>query len=75
MDNNFYPDLAVGAYESAKLVILRSRPVININAVVLSIPEKLKHDMKRCATTGLEWGCFEIRTCFKYSAEPKDRYE
>ncbi|ELU18032.1 hypothetical protein CAPTEDRAFT_222780 [Capitella teleta] len=74
MDNNFYPDLAVGAYESAKLVILRSRPVININAVVLSIPEKLKHDMKRCATTGLEWGCFEIRTCFKYSAEPKDRF-
>ena len=34
MDNNGYPDLTVGAYDESKALILRSRPVVNVETTV-----------------------------------------
>jgi len=31
LDGNSYPDLLVGAYESAAAVVLRSRPIVDIS--------------------------------------------
>lgn len=73
MDKNYYSDLAIGAFGSDKLVILRSRPVIHINAVILSIPERIKPDMDSCPSTGIRLACFFLRLCFQFSAEPRDR--
>ena len=74
MDNNYYKDLAVGAYKADKLVVLRARPVINIQAVILSIPEKIQPDVQQCPPTGQRNGCFHIRLCFQFTAEPTERY-
>jgi len=37
VDNNGYPDLLVGAYESDEIILLRARPIINITTEI--IPE------------------------------------
>ena len=34
MDENGYPDVVVGAYDSSKTLLLRSRPVVQITAMV-----------------------------------------
>ena len=33
MDANEYPDLLVGAYDTDRVVFMRSRPVVNLNVV------------------------------------------
>ena len=37
MDDNGYPDLVVGAFDSSKTIVLRSRPVINVQVRVQGI--------------------------------------
>ncbi|XP_077861967.1 integrin alpha-V-like [Saccoglossus kowalevskii] len=49
MDNNFYPDVLVGAYDSSQAVLLRSRPVVNINAEInIHPPDVIDLEKKTC---------------------------
>lgn len=41
MDNNGYPDLLVGAYESEKVLLFLTRPIIDIKIEIKS--EELKN--------------------------------
>ena len=66
MDLNNHTDLLVGAYESDAIVILRSRPVIDIvtwfgNKTVRINPSKLGCDMDPTS----EEVCFEVESCFQ----------
>lgn len=36
MDNNGYPDLLVGAYESEKVLLFKARPIIDIKISITS---------------------------------------
>jgi integrin alpha 7 len=74
MDENGYPDILVGAYESGKVLLMRARPVININAVMQNYPPKIDPKMIRCEKDNKPNICFEVRVCFKFSAEPKNRF-
>ena len=39
LDSNEYPDLLIGAYESANAVYLRSAPVVHLDSKVTSFPQ------------------------------------
>lgn len=75
VDQNGYPDLAVGAYTSDQLFVLRARPVINVETVIRHTPEKVNPKETQCAKDGRHNICFEIQLCFKFTAEPKDRFD
>lgn len=73
LDINGYPDLVVGAFDSNKIVVLRSRPIINVNASFVSTPTKIDPNLKRCLKDNRKNNCFELTICFKYTAEPRER--
>ena len=73
LDFNGYPDLVVGAFDSNKIVVLRSRPIVNVNASFISTPTKIDPNLKTCAKDRQKNNCFELTICFKYTAEPKER--
>lgn len=73
MDDNGYPDLVVGAFESNKALILRSRPVIAVEVGFEINPKEIDPSVVTCIHNNKKNNCFKIRICFKFTAEPKDR--
>lgn len=65
MDQNGYPDLLVGAYESDRVVLLRSRPVIRIVTEVRNLPnEGINPQGEVCAPKNLV--CFRFEACLRF---------
>lgn len=66
LDNNEYPDLVIGAYNSSAAIALLSRPIISIETVV---PKKgeikaIDPSIKGCADDPFSNStCFSFRTC------------
>ena len=73
MDINGYPDVLVGSYASDKVLLLRARPVINVKTTVVSYPDMIRTDVIRCDKDNRPYICFDVRVCFRFEAEPKDR--
>lgn len=76
LDNNSYPDLLVGAYQSAAAVILLSRPITNIRTEVRSTELKNIDPSKQgCVSDpGTNLTCFSIKACCSiepYESSPK----
>ncbi|XP_077978498.1 integrin alpha-8-like [Glandiceps talaboti] len=69
MDNNQYPDILVGAYSSDNAVLIRSRPVINIEADVNVNPELIDLESRTCArgSDDTPVACFALTTCLRYT--------
>lgn len=66
MDNSGYPDLLVGAYEADRIMLIRSRPIIDIETDVRGNLSNIDPSTLGC------WGdreskliCFTITTCFR----------
>ncbi|CAH1788996.1 unnamed protein product [Owenia fusiformis] len=74
MDNNAYPDLVVGAYESNAAVILLSRPVIQIHSTVGSSPELIDPSITTCEGTSRDLLCFDVIAKFRFTAKPEDKF-
>ena len=72
-DNNGYPDLVVGAYASASVVILRARPVVNIDAVLQAYPQMIDPKQTQCHLDNSTNICFQLNACFRFTAEPRDK--
>ncbi|KAG5330741.1 ITA9 protein, partial [Acromyrmex charruanus] len=45
IDNNGYADIAVGAYKSGHVIVLRSKPIVRTNLTVYTIPSTLQRNM------------------------------
>jgi len=73
MDNNGYPDLAIGAFSSDKIVILRARPVVSIDAEIITTPSLVDPQQITCPEDGSANICFKLDICFRFSAEPRER--
>ncbi|RNA43640.1 integrin alpha-PS1 isoform X2 [Brachionus plicatilis] len=70
MDSNLYPDLAIGALKSNKVVLLRTRPVVKVGAYVhdLNNLAQIDQTIKNCDLEDNLFVCFKFDICFQ--AEP-----
>ncbi|XP_062862755.1 integrin alpha-6 [Trichomycterus rosablanca] len=65
LDDNSYPDLAVGSLSDAAFVY-RSRPVISIKKEIKVTPKEIDLTKKTCGNSI----CLTVETCFTYKANP-----
>ncbi|XP_072333637.1 integrin alpha-4 isoform X1 [Scyliorhinus torazame] len=68
VDDNGYSDIAIGAFMSDRVVLLRSRPVVNIEAF-LSLPPSINRKKKECFENGKPVVCVNVTVCFGYKGK------
>lgn len=76
LDNNSYPDLLIGAYQSAAAIILLSRPITNIRTEVRSTElNNIDPQKQGCESDpGTNLTCFSFKACCAiepYGTSPK----
>jgi len=67
MDGNDYPDIAVGAYGSNKAVLLRTRPVVNIEGKIRLSRNQIiieSNDSSCRLNDGQDHKCLNLSVCF-----------
>lgn len=71
VDGNEYPDVVAGAYDSDRIVYLRSRPVVYLNTADISYDIESKQidlENKNCSLfDGTPVACVPLSLCFEYS--------
>ncbi|XP_047113545.1 integrin alpha-PS2-like [Schistocerca piceifrons] len=81
LDNNQYPDIAVGAYDADVALFFKSRPVIVMDARVTLGPESkvISLEENNCTLRdGTMTTCTTVTMCFKYSGigvDPQHEFE
>ncbi|XP_044732044.1 integrin alpha-PS2 isoform X2 [Chrysoperla carnea] len=70
VDNNEYPDLVVGAYESNRALLFRSRPVVKMDAVVSfnAQNKQINIEERNCTIRRLneKVACTSINVCMEF---------
>uniref|UniRef100_A0A1I8M8Q7 Uncharacterized protein n=1 Tax=Musca domestica TaxID=7370 RepID=A0A1I8M8Q7_MUSDO len=73
MDDNTYPDLAVGAYNSAQVFIFKSRPVAAVESTTYfsSASKLINLEEKNCVSKrdGRQVPCTSLTTCWSYTGD------
>lgn len=72
-DNNGYVDVAVGAFRSDSAVLLRTRPVVIVEAS-LNHPESVNRTNFDCVENGLPSVCMDLTLCFSYKGKEVPGY-
>ncbi|KAJ0070616.1 hypothetical protein NL108_016900, partial [Boleophthalmus pectinirostris] len=67
MDDNGYQDVAVGAFLSDSAVVLRSRPVVRVEASV-HLPERVDPQGVPCSHHRAPSVCMNVSVCFRVSS-------
>ncbi|XP_036422151.1 integrin alpha-6 isoform X1 [Colossoma macropomum] len=65
LDENAYPDLAVGSLSDA-VIVYRARPVISIKKEIKATPREIDLTKKTCGNSI----CLNVEACFTYKANP-----
>ncbi|XP_036957798.1 integrin alpha-7 isoform X1 [Acanthopagrus latus] len=68
IDNNQYPDLAVGSLNDS-VVLFRSRPVIHVIREISINPQYIDLEQHNCE--GRDGVCVEVKACFTFKAHPE----
>ena len=71
LDENGYPDLLIGAYESDAVVLVRSQPIIYLYAKVEYEPQEIDQDNPKCdvqvlSASNPNRNCIKISLCVHY---------
>ncbi|XP_014681196.1 PREDICTED: integrin alpha-PS1-like [Priapulus caudatus] len=69
LDENQYPDLVVGAFQSDKVVLLLARPIVNVTFKTRSPIKPIDPYDKSCPSAPGQL-CVSFEPCFKYTAFP-----
>lgn len=73
-DDNSYPDLVIGSYQSASVVTLLSRPIINITTEVRGELKKIDPTKQGCySDLNTNLTCFTITACCSISPYKSSR--
>ncbi|KFM61944.1 Integrin alpha-PS2, partial [Stegodyphus mimosarum] len=68
MDSNEYPDIVIGAYESDRVIFMRSRPVVNITSSMILSKEVISLEDKTCNLKDKsKVACIEATLCLSYN--------
>ncbi|XP_046616678.1 integrin alpha-PS2 isoform X1 [Neodiprion virginianus] len=70
LDDNYYPDIVIGAYESSSAAFFRSRPVIKIEAYVefISQSKSVSLENRECTLSDRTTvSCLMLSACLKYT--------
>uniref|UniRef100_A0A8D3AQF6 Integrin alpha-7 n=1 Tax=Scophthalmus maximus TaxID=52904 RepID=A0A8D3AQF6_SCOMX len=68
IDNNQYPDIAVGSLNDS-VVLFRSRPVIHVIRDISIDPQYIDLEQHNCK--GRHGVCVEVKACFTFTAHPE----
>ncbi|XP_027018377.1 integrin alpha-4 [Tachysurus fulvidraco] len=63
IDGNGYPDVAVGAFLSDAAMLIRTRPVVTVEAS-LFLPDSVNRSVASCIENDLPAVCVEVNVCF-----------
>ena len=68
LDNNGYPDLLVGAYDSGHAVHISSAPVVQMTASINFVRQQIElNDLHCILSDGTEVPCFKVEATLKYT--------
>ncbi|KAM7422878.1 hypothetical protein PAMA_010761 [Pampus argenteus] len=67
IDNNHYPDIAVGSLNDS-VVLFRSRPVIHVIREISIDPQYIDLEQHNCK--GRDGVCVQVKACFTFTAHP-----
>lgn len=67
VDDNGYQDVAVGAFLSDSAVVLRSRPVVRVQASV-HLPRRIDQQGAPCSDSRASSACINVTVCFRVSS-------
>lgn len=67
-DDNEYPDLLIGAYNSDRAIQLKARPVVNVTASLKVDPENINLEDKSCVLSdNSSVPCIVVSLCLQYT--------
>lgn len=67
IDSNNYPDLLIGSYDSDSAVLLRTRPIVGISAIIKFSPTQINTNSSFCNLTNTIVPCFNTSYCLLYT--------
>jgi len=71
VDANGWPDVAVGAFKSDAVFVLRTYPAVNVTASIRNLNELQSIDVLKCAKSSSS--CFKVDICFELTPSEKNR--
>ncbi|XP_023240622.1 integrin alpha-9-like [Centruroides sculpturatus] len=67
IDDNKYPDILVGSYQSDNAALFRTRPIVRISAIITFKPTQINTNSSFCEDSGESIPCFIISYCLNYT--------
>ncbi|KAK9887894.1 hypothetical protein WA026_000198 [Henosepilachna vigintioctopunctata] len=77
MDDNNYPDLLVGAYESDIVILYKTRPIIDISIKIDGDFKNINATKKGCPAdpSNMNNTCFAVKCCFSINEDVKNEFK
>ncbi|VDN53796.1 unnamed protein product, partial [Dracunculus medinensis] len=69
IDKNQYPDIAVGAYQSAHAVVFKTKPVITVFGSLTTTKKSINLEDKSCPTEFGYMACEKMKLCLQYEGK------
>uniref|UniRef100_A0A6G1S610 Integrin alpha-PS1 n=1 Tax=Aceria tosichella TaxID=561515 RepID=A0A6G1S610_9ACAR len=68
LDQNGYPDLAIGSYSDDQVLILRARPIVKISTKIEGDLNRIDPNKTSCDDGRNQVPCFKFNACFELDA-------